>query len=196
MKKTLFSLVILLFSIESFSQEYSFSAGPSWGVPFYYQMVTGGPSKSPKTGLNVNFEYIFHSDRKLSWGAGIGFQNNKVELKPEFTGSNEGMEATMSHSNVLYLTSKMVFSKRNSSNFSLEPLIGFQINKTDQNSFSNQSGVGLGFSFVKKINLNQTSFLKIEPKLMVFNIIPFESRDMAERMTSLGLNIGYGIKKL
>jgi hypothetical protein len=196
MKKTLFSLIIHLFSIESFSQEYSFSAGPSWGVPFYYQMVTGGPSKSPKTGLNANFEYIFHSDRKISWGAGIGLQDNKVELKPEFTGSNERMEATMSHSNVLYLTSKMVFRKRNSSNFSLDPLIGFQTNKTDQNSFSKQSGVGLGFSFVKKINLNQTSFLKIEPKLMVFNIIPFESHDMAERMTSLGLNIGYGIKKL
>jgi len=190
----MFSLAILLFSIESFSREYSFSAGPSWGVPFYYQMVTGGPSKAPKTGLNVNFEYIFHSDKKISWGAGIGFQNNRVELTPQYTGGNEDIVGNMVHSNVLYLASKMVFRKRTLSNFSLDPLIGLQLNKTTVNSFSNQTGIGLGFSFVKKINLNETSFLKIEPKFTVFNIIPFESGGMTEQMTSIGVNVGFGIK--
>lgn len=191
----MFSLIILLFSIESFSQELSFSAGPAWGVPFYYQMVTGGPGKAPKTGVNVNFEYIFHSDKKISWGTEIGFQNNRVELTPHYNGGNEDIVGDMAHSNVLYLISKMVFRKRNLSNFSLDPLIGVQLNETTENSFSNQTGIGLGFSFAKKFSLNESAFLKIEPKFTVFNIIPFKSRDMAERFTSIGINVGFGIKK-
>jgi len=141
------------------------------------------------------FEYIFHSDKKISWGAGIGFQNNRVELTSQYTGGNEVIVGNMAHSNVQYLASKMVFRKRTLSNFSLDPLIGVQLNETTVNSFSDQTGIGLGFSFVKKINLSETTFLKIEPKLTVFNIIPFESSDMAERMTSIGVNVGIGMKK-
>ena len=83
MKKLLFTFTIVLFSIYSFSQEISFSAGPTWGVPLYYQPVTGGAGKSPKTGFNMNSEYIFLSDKKISWGANIGFQHNPVKITPE-----------------------------------------------------------------------------------------------------------------
>ncbi len=190
MKKILFSLAILLFSIESFSQEYSFSAGPSWGIPLYFQMINGGPSKAPKTGVNVDFEYIFHSDKKISWGAAIGFQNNRFELTPNFFGMVRS-ESVIAHSNVLYLAAKMVFRKRTSSHFSLNPLIGVPLNETNVNSFDNQTGFGYSFSFVKKINLSETTFLKLEPKLTVFNVIPFKIGSM----TSIGINVGYGVRK-
>lgn len=190
MKKTLFSLAILLFSFESFSQEYSFSAGPTWGVPVYYQMLEGRPSKAPKTGLNVNFECIFHSDKKISWGSEIGFQNNRFELTPQFFGK-WWSESVMVHSNVFYLAVKMVFRKRTSSHFTLNPLIGVPINETNVNSFDNKTGIGYGFSFIKKINLNETTFLKLEPKLTVFNVIPFKIGSM----TSIGINVGLGVRK-
>ena len=195
MKKTLFPVVILLYSLKLFSQEYSFSAGPSWGIPFYYHMVTGGPGKTPKTGMNVNFEYIFPSERKISWGTGIGFQNNRVELTPQYYGNAETVEGTIFYSNILYLSSKLIFRKRNSSNFSLDPIVGVQLNKTTYNSFSNQSGLGFGFNYVKKFSLKEKTFLKIESKLTIFNIIPFKSDGMAERMTSIGVNAGFGIRE-
>ncbi len=39
-------------------------------------------------------------------------------------------------------------------------------------------------SFVKKFNLNEKSYIKIEPAISVFNIIPFAGFDLTERMTS------------
>lgn len=192
MKKLLFTLATILISFYSYSQEISFSAGPSWGVPFYYQFVSGGLGKSAKTGFNVNSEYIFVSDKKISWGANIGFQHNPVLITP-----NDGQteEERVSHTeicNLLYFSPKMIFWKRPSSNFSVNPLVSFQINSNDENSFSKQSGIGLGISFVKKFTLNEKSYIKLEPAISVFNIIPFSGFDMTERMTSIGLNIGWG----
>lgn len=192
MKKLLLTIAIILISIYSYSQEISFSAGPSWGVPFYFQFVSGGAGKSAKTGFNVNSEYIFLSDKKISYGANIGFQHNPVLITP-----NDGQteEERVSHTdicNLLYFSPKMIFWKRPSSNFSVNPLVSFQINNNDENSFSKQSGIGLGISFVKKFTLSEKSYIKLEPAITVFNIIPFSGFDMTERMTSIGLNIGWG----
>lgn len=193
MKKILLTFAIILISIYSYSQEISFSAGPSWGVPFYFQFVSGGAGKSAKTGFNVNSEYIFLSDKKISWGANIGFQHNPVKITSENYGQSE--EERVSHTeicNLLYFSPKMIFRKKPSSNFSFNPLVSFQINGNDENTFSKQSGIGLGISFVKKFTLNEKSYIKLEPAISVFNIIPFAGFDMVERMTSVGLNIGWG----
>ena len=88
----------------------------------------------------------------------------------------------------------MIFWKRPSSNFSLNPLVSFQINDNDENSFSKQSGIGLGISFVKKFTISEKSYIKLEPAISVFNIIPFAGFDMTERMTSLGVNVGFGFR--
>lgn len=195
MKKFLFTLAIILISFYSFSQDISISAGPTWGVPLYYQPVSGGAGKSAKMGFNVNSEYIFLSDKKISWGANIGFQHNPVKITPENYGQPE--EERVSHTeicNLLYFSPKMIFWKRPSSNFSLNPLVSFQINDNDENSFSKQSGIGLGISFVKKFTISEKSYIKLEPAISVFNIIPFAGFDMTERMTSLGVNVGFGFR--
>ena len=197
MKKTLFTFGTILLSIFSFSQELSFSVGSNFGSAFYYQFVAGGASKTPKIGFNSNVEYISINDKKISWGVGVGFQNSRVSMKPAFWGQAE--EERISHiekSNILYLNYKMVFRKRDASYLSLDPLIGIQLNETLPGSFDNQTGIGLSFSFVKKISLNEMVFLKVEPKLSVFNIVSFVSVDYFERLTSLSLNIGVGYRNL
>ncbi len=197
MKKTLFTFGIILLSIFSFSQELSFSVGSNFGSAFYYQFVDGGASKSPKIGFNSNVEYISINDKKVSWGVGVGFQNSRMSIKPAFWGQAD--DERISHtekSNILYVNYKMVFRKRDASYLSLDPLIGIQLNETTPISYDNQTGIGFSFSWVKKVNLNETVFLKIEPKFSVFNIIPFVSKDYSERVTSIGLNIGVGFRNL
>jgi hypothetical protein len=195
MKKIVFIFGILLCAVVSNAQEFSISAGSNWGIPLYYQFVSGGAGKSPKTGFNSQVEFIVENTKKVSWGVGLGFQNNRVEITPEYFGDDIERVPHIEKSNLLYLNSKIVFRKRNTSYLSLDPLIGIQLNETTLNSFDNQTGIGLAFSFVKKINLNENTFLKIEPKFTVFNIIPFEEMNMAERFTSIGINIGLGFKK-
>lgn len=195
MKKLLFTLTVVLFSICTFSQEISFSVGPTWGVPLYYQFVAGGAGKSAKTGFNVNSEYIFLSDKKISWGVNIGFQHNPVKITPENYGQPEEERVSRTEiCNLLYFSPKVIFCKRPSSNFSLNPLVSFQINDSNENLVSKQSGMGLGISFMKKFTLNEKSCIKLEPTISVFNIIPFEGFDMTERMTSIGLNVGWGTR--
>lgn len=195
MKKLLLTFAFISTVISSFSQEISISAGPSWGVPLYYQFVSGGAGKSAKTGFNVNSEYIFLSDKKISWGANIGFQHNPVKFTSPDNGQPDEERISITEScNLLYFSPKMIFRKRPSSNFSINPLVSFQIKANDENSFSNQSGIGLGMSFVKKFNLSEKSYLKIEPAISVFNIIPFAGFDMTERMTSIGVIFGWGTR--
>lgn len=193
MKRILLTSAIISFAIFCFSQEISVSVGPNWGIPLHYRFVSGGPEKGIKTGYNLNSEYIFLSDKRISWGANFGFQHNPVKITPEFTGLTE----VVSHTeicNLFYLSPKMIFWKRPSSGFSLNTLVSFQINDDDENSFSNQSGIGLGISFAKKFTLSEKNYLKLEPVISVFNIIPFAGFDMTERMTSIGLNVGWGTK--
>lgn len=193
--KILSTIVVILLALNSFSQEISFSVGPNLGTPFYYQFVSGGASKNPKIGFNSNLEYISFNDKKVTWGVSLGFQNGRVELTPEFTGGEQERISHLEKSNILYLSYKMVFKQRPKSYLSLDPLLGIQLNETKQNSFDNQSGIGLALSYVKRIHLNNTIFLKFEPKLTVFNIIPFVAIDLPERYTSISLNIGIGFKR-
>lgn len=195
MIKTLSTLVVILLALNSFSQEISFYVGSNWGTPLYYQFVSGGASKNPKIGFNSNLEYISFNEKKVTWGVGLGFQNGKVELTPQFTGGEEERISHIEKSNILYLSYKMVFRQRKTSYLSLDPLLGIQLNEAKLNSFDNQTGIGLAFSYVKRINLNIKTFLKFEPKLTVFNIIPFVATDLPERYTSIGLNIGIGFNK-
>ncbi|MCF6332149.1 MAG: hypothetical protein L3J11_02605 [Draconibacterium sp.] len=195
MKKILLTFTIILISFFSFSQEVSLSVGPNFGSAFYCQFVAGGASKSPKTGFNSAIEYISKNNKKISWGVGVGFQNNRVSIKPAFWGQPE--EERIAHnekSNILFFNFKMVFRKRDASYLSLDPLIGIQLNESSRNSIDNQTGIGLSFSYVKKIDLNESVFLKIEPKLSVYNIVPFVGNSWQERLTSIGLNIGVGFK--
>lgn len=195
--KTLFTFGIILISIFSFSQELSFFVGPNLSNAFYYQFVAGGASKSTKVGFNSAIEYILINDKKVSWGVGVGFQNSRVSIKPAFWGQPEVERiAHIEQSNILYVNSKMIFRKRSASYLSLDPLIGIQLNESSPNSIDNQTGIGLSFSCVKRINLNESVFLKIEPKLSVYNIVPFVSKDLPERLTSIGLNIGVGFRNV
>ncbi len=197
MRRILLTFGITLLSISSFSQEISFSIGSNFGSAFYYQFVAGGASKTPKIGFNSNVEYISINDKKVSWGFGVGFQNSRISIKPAFFGQAD--EERVSHiekSNILYVNYKIVFRKRDASYLSLDPLIGIQLNETSTSSFDNQTGIGLSFSYVKKISLNENVFLKIEPKLSVFNIITFVAVDYSERLTSLSLNIGVGFRNI
>ena len=195
MKKILLTFSIILISMFSFTQEIAFSVGPTWGVPYYFQPVAGGAGKSSKTGFNFNTGYIFLSDKSISWGVNIGYQHNPVKITPENYGQPQ--EERVSHTeicNLLYLTPQMIFWKKPASSFSLNPLVSFQVNDNNENSFSKQSGIGLGISFVKKFPLSEKSFLKLEPAISVFNIVPFAGFDMTERMTSIGINVGWGTR--
>lgn len=194
MKKILLTICLISCSIFLFSQEISFSVGPNWGIPFYYRFVAGDPGKSFKTGLTANFDYEVKNTKKVSGGFGLGVQNCRVDLKPQYLGDESAIISHTENSNVLTAYYKMVFRKRQTSSLSLNPLVGIQLNKTSINSFSNQTGIGFSFSYVKKIVFNESVFLKIEPKFSVYNILPFVSTDLPERFTSVGVNIGLGFR--
>ena len=194
MKKNLLAFGIIFISIFSFSQELSFSVGSNFGSTFYYQFVAGGASKSPRLGFNSAIEYILTNDKKVSWGVGVGFQNSRVSIKPAYWGQPE--EERVSHtesSNLLYASFKTVFKLKRASYLSLDPLFAFQLNESTPKSMDDQTGIGLSFSYAKKINLNESVFLKIEPKLSVYNIFAF---NLPERLTSISLNIGVDFRKL
>lgn len=194
MKKTLLTFGIIFLSVFGFSQEIIISAGSNLGIPFYYQFVAGGPGKGSKPGFNSNIEYILINNRKVSSGFGLGFQNSRVVLTPQFIGGDEELISQTKKCNVLSVYYKMVFRKRLSSNMSFNPLIGIQLSNSSVNSVSNQTGLGFSYSYGKKINLSESVFLKVEPKLSVYNIVPFVSADLPERLTSIVLNIGLGIR--
>ena len=195
MKSTnLLTIILLLVSISGISQELTISAGPSWGVPMYYQVVSGGASYAPLTGVNANVTYVFQSDKKLSWGISTGYQKNNVETTPEFTGEVDERTPFSGNCDILYVSPKMLFLKREKSNFSFNLLMSLQLNTVDNTSISEQTGMGLGISYVQKFKIGEKSYLILEPIISVFNIVPFKGFDMTQRMTSIGLNIGMGTK--
>lgn len=185
------SLLLIFLFLNVPAQEISISAGPVWGAPFYYQMVTGGAGKSPQTGINFHLNYVFPSDKKITHEVGIGFQHNPVKITPSFFGQPE--EERVSHvsaSNVILLGYNFNFLNREHSCLSLGPVFSWQFNESD---FDKQTGLGLGFSYRLQVKLNKQSFLQLEPGLSVLNILTFaDTGGMTERMTSFALNIGWG----
>lgn len=196
MKTNLFTLFFVLFGGFVQSQEWSFTTGPNWGAPFYYQFVAGGPGKTSKTGFDVNAEYVFaDKGKKFSQGFGLSLMHSRVKFTSAFTGDPADQFSYNASGNILAAYYKFVFRKRNSSSLSVNPLIGLHLNKMADHGFPDQTGLGFYFGYAKKLSLGEKTFLKIEPRFTVFNVLPFAGFDLPERLTTIGINAGLGFSK-
>jgi len=187
------SLLFVLLFLKVFSQEITFSAGPLWGMPVYYQPdVLGDTEGSPKTGFNLDLSVVFSAEKKTSHGVTFGYRSNAVKAEAFLFGSQPTKYYRTIKMNLYYVGYQLNFRTSGKSYLTLSPLLSFKT----KNSFytEEQTGLGLSFAYTHKIRLTNRTYLKLEPALSILGIIPFVHGDSpSAKLTSLGLNVGWGV---
>jgi len=165
------------------------SIAPTNNIALVSQGVTGGPGMNNKPGFSTSFEYLFRTNKIINLGFGLCYQFAQVEYTPSmntgdwFTGQIDKISV------ISFYFSTIVKSKQNFY-LSLNPMITFQTNYNSDFITDNQSGLGMSVSVGKYFNLNNKLRLNVEPRLWIYNIVPFQDEHIYKKLTTLGLNLG------
>jgi hypothetical protein len=192
MKRILSIQMLLLTAIMGKGQETVISFAPTLNNVFHYQFVSGGPTGNSKPGLNIAFEYVRSTTNRVSYGYGVSYQFSRVELVPEPMIEAEPHKETI---NLISANFKTLFNFCKGYYLSTDPLIDIQINSSTQESFGNQSGLGVSIGFGKRVLLNERFQINIEPRLWVYNVVPFVDTNIPQRLTVIGIKAGLKLRR-
>jgi len=188
LKNTIWLTVFTVLTYASNGQDLKVSVAPTWNSAFYYRFVTGGPSREAKSGMNASIEYMRPLSEMVKYGFGVGYQFCTVGIIPApFSESSP-------HTESLSLVSacvKIEFHFRKEYFLSVDPFIGYQPDYNSWQTIDNQTGLGLSIGFGKQIPVFKSGFIEIEPKLWVYNIVPFADINLPMRLTIFGLKAGF-----
>ena len=108
-----------------------------------------------------------------------------------------GYENPLSHKekvNLLLFSLKSGYNMRNDYYLSFDPFVGIQLESDSQKTIDDQTGLGLSLGVGKKVDIGESFYLKIEPRLGVSNIVPFRKENLPLRVTAFGLKLGIGMR--
>ncbi|MBN2347993.1 MAG: hypothetical protein JXJ22_04100 [Bacteroidales bacterium] len=168
---------------------------PTINTATYYQIVDGGSSVTAKPGISTSLEYEWISDKKISIGVGIGYHLGILKFNPEFTDPNIVEPSHTETIQIISMNLKSALNLTKGNYLSFDPIIDFQLGRDSQSWIDDQTGIGISFAYGQKLNLSETLYFKLEPRLWVFNLISFEKNDYPLRLTALGIKIGLGFRK-
>jgi hypothetical protein len=188
MKRLLSIQMLLLIAIISKGQEIVLSFAPTLNNVFHYQFVSGGITGNSKPGLNIAFEYVRSTTNHISYGYGVSYQFSRVEIVPEPMTEAEPHKESI---NLISASFKTVFNFRKGYYLSTDPLIDLQLKSSSQKSIDNQSGLGVSIGFGKRVLVNESFSINIEPRLWVHNVVPFVDTNIPQRLTVFGLKAGF-----
>jgi hypothetical protein len=187
MKRVLLIQLLLFLTFISRSQDIVLSFAPTLNNVFHYQFVSGGITGNSKPGLNIAFEYVRSTIKRVSYGYGVSYQYSRVEIVPEPMIDFESHKETI---NLISASFKTVFNFRKGYYLTTDPLIDIQLNSSSQKSIQNQSGIGVSIGFGKGVSLNEIFSINIEPRLWIHNLVPFVDTSIPQRLTVIGLIAG------
>ena len=196
MKRIFIANVLIILTTILYGQEFKISIAPTINSGLHYQFVTGGPGQHIKTGLTTSLDYLFLNDNKINFGLGCNYHFAQVEFVPNMNTGD--MPLHSEKVNIISLRLKSVLRFKNQFYFSLDPSVDFHLNYDAEQTLDKQSGIGLSFGLGKNIQIKETIYLNIEPKLWIHNIFSFTEQDLPYRLTALGLNLGlaFGSKSI
>ncbi len=189
MRKSILVSSIFIFTTILSGQEIKISIAPIINAGLYYQIsVLGGPGQNIKPGLITSLDYLLINDKRINFGFGLSYNYSQVEFVPNL--NNPELLLHSENINLISVRLKSVFKLKNQYYFSLDPALDFHIHYDSQQTLDKQSGFGMSFGFGKNIQLKETVFLNIEPRLWIHNIISFSNPTHGYHLTALGINIG------
>jgi hypothetical protein len=187
-KSILIPLILILTNILS-GQIIKISIAPTINAGLYYQIsVLGGPGQNIKPGLITSLDYLLINDKRINFGFGLNYHYCQVEFVPNL--NNPDLPLHSENINLISARFKTVYKLKNQYYLSIDPTLDFQLHYDSQQTLDRQSGFGLSFGVGKNIQLKETVFLNIEPRLWIHNIIPFGELKHGYHLTALGINIG------
>lgn len=193
MKKIAIVWVLAGMTNLAYGQLTKISMAPVIGKFLYYQFVAGGPGQQGKIGFSTSLEYLAHPYKKLSLGAGIGYQYCQVEFIPNFNTGNLILHTE--DVNLFSISLKTVRNLKRDFYLSLDPSLDIHIGPDLTQIIDDQTGFGVSLGFGKYIKLNEKLLLNIEPRLWFHNVIPFQKENFTNRLTIAGLNLGLAFRK-
>jgi len=195
MNKAILTLLCFILTTILFGQEIKISIAPTINNAFYCQFVAGGPTFKSKLGLSTNIDFLLHSNNRLNYGVGINFQSSSVEIIPEPNLPPNDRPRHTEKISIFSFYLNTVYNFKNGLYMSLAPSLDLHTNYESiinniYQTIDNQTGLGLTYGFGKNLNLTNSLFLNIEPRLWIHNIIPFHDENLPLRLTTIGLNFG------
>lgn len=195
--KILVIVVILLYQNKiSNGQNLTVSLGPTINSTYHYQFVAGGAIFKCGHGFISSVEYEFENAKKLSFGLGLNYQFIQIAVKPPYDPIIEYDVFHNERINILSFSLNSTIKMKKNYFLSIDPLIGIQLKSPSQISIGDQSGVGISTGIGRRFDLGKCCYLKIEPSLRINNLLPFVVGNIPQRVTSLGLKMGIGIKNI
>jgi|ADurb_H2B_02_Slu_FD_contig_31_1712607_length_1622_multi_3_in_0_out_0_2 hypothetical protein len=193
-KSIIIITILIVQSLISYGQDFSFSLIPTVNSASYLRLVDGGVVTVREPGCIVSFEYELGNSNRITYGVGLSYQFSQVTLKAQ---KIPGYENPLSHKekvNLLLFSLKSVYNMRNDYYLSFDPFVGIQLESDSQKTIDDQTGLGLSLGIGKKIDIGEPFYLKIEPRLGISNIVPFRKENLPLRVIACGLKLGVGIR--
>jgi hypothetical protein len=147
-----------------------------------------------KTGFSASLQCDFRSESPVHLGAGLCYQFGQIEISP----SDDPTILHDSHVEKAHLITaslRVVLDLGEDYYLSLDPLVDLQLNAGKPEAISSQTGLGLSAGCGKQILLGDEFFLVVEPRIWVRNLIPFTHPEPRYLLTTVGLNVGAGIRQ-
>jgi hypothetical protein len=197
MKKAPFLLTFFILTNILHGQEIRVSVSPTINNAFYFKSIEGGPGHNPKFGFSTSIGYFMKPDKKVSFGVDLSYQLSSVEITPSVV----LVDPPPNYSETLSLLSlglNTIVNFKKDFYLRINPSLDLQTDYSPENSIDNQTGLGLSAGFGKNIKIKEITFINVEPRLWVHNIITFNDGYYPLRMVTIGLNIGlvFGKKDL
>ncbi len=189
MKTILLTILAVLLAMEASAQEIKISISPTMNDALRLRSVDGGPNYYCRPGLNASLSYHFKTDNKINLAVGLTYQNATVKVDPFIPPQDDPLPFNESI-NLLSFNVGACYNFNRGFFASIDPLIHFQLDYHDDNSISNQTGIGISGGIGKKLYLKSNLSISIEPKIWIHNLIPLQEESLPLRLTVAGINIG------
>jgi len=190
-KKILFTSIIILFSLNCFSQkknELRVYYGISDSELLRNDELTGAGSTDLKSFSEFGLKYLRNINNKLALETGFNYSNATIIIKPPFMG-----EQVASRKENFELISIPLYANYTLWNYFFingGPMIDFQIS---DNSTDSQDGIGYSLGVGGKYSVKNFNFY-LNPNFKRHALIPFDKENNHQKLTEFGIQVGIGYK--
>ena len=189
MKAVLFTILAVLLATNASAQEIKISISPTINNAIRLRSVDGGPNYYWRPGFNAALSYHFKTDNKINLAVGLTYQNATIKVDP-FINPQDDPPPNNESINLLSFNVGACYNFNKGFYATIDPLIHYQLDYHDDNSISNQTGIGVSGGIGKKFNLNSNLSINFEPKIWIHNLIPLQEESLPLKLTVAGINVG------
>lgn len=188
-KKLLITLIIILTSLNSFSQEkneFRIYLGVANSELLRNDDLDGVGSDGVENFAEFGFRYLRKINNQLAIETGVNYERAVLKITPHYMGEpvharGEGFELISIPLYANYTIWNYFFINGG-------PMLDFQLSETSTDS---QSGIGYGLGLGGKYSFNNFSIF-LNPNFKRHAVIPFEKEQYHQKLTEFGIQFGLG----